>query len=716
MIWLLMACLGGTKEKTQLAPEQSCGTAAGVFADNVETMAHFDGDGYSTIADQSFSFGSVAFADNPLHEATRFELERPARIHGFSVQYGKLPSEGEVKAGLYGDFGYNGFDFWASDPIWEGTRCVSEVQVGEWVDFVLSEPVEVEQPGLIYVAQRREGTSSEPALYFTEGGVEECSEWEDCHSAWNLPESHETIIDGTQHYAYNGFSGPFQFDYLVRLKVEWLDTESPPVFFDKHPDVSLGGRQAWGDFNNDGFEDVFAGGKLLQNDGQGAFLDVSEASGINGFGMTASGGIWGDYDNDGHLDLFVFAESGNANDRLLQNQGDGSFADVTTPSLIDDYQEENTCGGGYVTRPTAAAAWWDIDGDGFLDLYQSNFICWTDWTFFKDTVWMNNGDGTFAEMSGENGFFSREYSGRGASPADGDNDGDIDLLVNNYTLHRNLFFRNKGDGSVQESGITSKLAGTATGNYYGHTIGAAWGDLDNDGDLDMIHANLAHPRFFDFSNKTQVLLNDGTGVFQDIQGDWSTPQGAAGLRYQETHSVPTLADFDQDGILDLVISAVYPGRPTDFYWGAGDGSFVLDVLHAGLDKRNGWGVSAADFDNDGDMDVAVSENLYQNNKVDQGAWLQVRAVGNQGSNQAGIGAMIKVHTDAGIYLRHINGGSGQGDQDSIIAHFGLGDAQVVNKIELRFPMREWLVFDGPHDLDQRLWLHEDGTVVSGWHP
>ena len=246
-----------------------------------------------------------------------------------------------------------------------------------------------------------------------------------------------------------------------------------------------------------------------------------------------------------------------------------------------------------------------MDADGLLDLYVTHFICWSTGEFYQDRVWRNLGQGQFEELTGSNGFWGTGNSplaSRGVYPLDADLDGDIDLFINNYRLHRNQFFQNQGNGTVTEAardlqlqGRASTLSGSTT---YGHSIGSAWGDLDNDGDFDAVIANLAHPRFYDFSDKTEVLIQDN-GTFTNIQGGFEQPLGETGIRFQETHSVPALADFNLDGNLDLVISATYDGRPTDVYLGQGNGTFVPYHFESGILEPNGWGLAVADFNQDG---------------------------------------------------------------------------------------------------------------------
>ena len=704
-----------------------CNTSVGEVPEGLLELKWDDGAGMADVVAQDWEVLGEALPTAELHEAVRFELAHPARIHAVSVQYGTLPPRPDwaIELGLYPDFGHNGFDFWQFDALWEGSRCRGDMESGQWVTFVLDEPVEVTHPGLVYVGHRR-SHPRDPAFLFdgtfhpdcAEDPQSCCGQFDRCHSAWNFP-------DLTGNLAWNGVSTTFLYDYMVRLHVEYTEDAQPADdLFQPVPDVTTSSRLAWGDYDNDGDDDLLTNGpRLMRNDGDGVFVDVSEESGLSGLGASGAG-VWGDYDNDGCLDLFIFEENMQRADFLVRNDCEGGFVDMTEASGIVDLQDYVQCDGNEATirSPTPAAAWWDYDGDGLLDLYLPNFICWADGTYFTDTVWRNEGDGTFSDQTGMNGFRDLEaerYAGRGAAPVDVDQDGDADLLVNNYRLNRNLFYRSNGDGTVEAVGGALNLAGNETAlglsSAHGHSIGVAWGDLDSDGDFDAVVANLAHPRFWHFSDKTQVLLQGDDGVFEDIQGDFEQPAGAAGLRFQETHSVPVLADFDQDGHLDLAISATYDGRPSDFYWGNGDGTFRLDQYRSGLDVENGWGMAVADFDLDGDLDLATSRGLLENTQATGGAWLQVRAVGNVNSNRAALGATIRVTAGALTRVRHVNGGTGQGCQDSLYVHFGLDEAAEVDRVEVLYIGGDgWVTYEGPFEVGQRLWVYEDGEVRPGW--
>lgn len=727
----------------------SCGSAQGELTGGRE-IQYDDGNGQTSVVKQaSWSIGGKKISSEPMHEAVRFDIDRPVEVIGFRVMYDQVvPGKNlPVTAGVYADFGNNGFDFWHFSPLWQGSLCAGDVKPGQWTSFKLDKPVKVEQPGPIYIAHHRESLQDSAWSFSVAtppsciGKTAEelstclnnvCGTFANCHSAWNFPQ----LTQVGQTFAWPGTSLSRPYNYLVRLQVKDLDDGKPTVLFEPVKDVATGSRQSWGDYDGDGWDDLLINGVTLYRwaTETQSFVDATEASGLKKLAIKGSGGVFGDYDNDGCLDLLVFHESANGIESLLHNKCDGTFEDVTKLSGISDSQSYNPCKAkpadpAATHAPSPAAAWLDYDSDGDLDLYVVNFICWTDYSFFFDTIWRNEGGGTFKQVTGVDGWLGgkeKPLSGRGANPADYDGDGHVDLLVNNYTLHRNLLYRSQGDGTVQEVGLTTGAAGTAAtwnGNtYYGHSIGAAWGDLDRDGDLDLVVANLAHPRFFNFSSKTEVLINDGKGKFNDVQGDWlkmNPPVGAAGLRYQETHSVPVLADFDNDGKLDLAISCVYDGRPTDFYWGNGDGTFALDVYQAGLSVKNGWGMAAADFDGDGDVDLAAKGVLFRNRVGDtfkqrpKGHWLQVRARGTSKCNRAALGATIRAKFGKELRVAHVSGGSGQGCQNSQVVQLGLGDATHIDSIEINFPGAGKVNFKGPFAADQRLWLYEDGKVHKG---
>jgi hypothetical protein len=659
---------------------------------------------------------TYVIADETLHEAVRFELAHPARVHGMKIRWAdvdRMPRGTGLRAGLYGDFGHNGFDFWAADPLWTGARCSEDATAEDgWLSYEIDPPIEIPHPGLVYAAHRSQ--PGEPVWLLEtvmSMDMSPCGKFDACQSSLNMPEAEKATY-------FNGLSFPLQHRFVARLYVEYTAQQKPAdKLFQPVAGAPSGGHVSWGDYDADGDDDFLLGASLWRNDA-GVFTDVT-ATAFAGAGAGATGGVWGDYDNDGCLDVFLFFETQTQPDVLLRNKCDGTFADVTLAAGIVDSQTYNPCDDPVNNKhsPSAAAAWLDVDADGLLDLYVANFICWPKYTYYYDTVFRNKGGGAFEEITGQKGFFKINTPSRGAAPVDFDRDGDVDLFVNNYVLKANLLYRNNGDGTVSEVAKAVGAAGKDTMNYYGHTIGAAWGDLDNDGDFDLVAANLAHPRFFHFSDKTEILLQKPGGLFEDITGDFKTPASAAGLRYQETHSVPVLADVDQDGNLDLAITCVYDGRPTDFYWGKGDGTFTLDAYGAGITTENGWGAAVADFDLDGDMDLFAT-SLFANtlDASKKGHFLQVRVVGTT-ANRAAIGATVAVKTGATTRIRHVQGGSGKGGQDSLYLHFGLGTVASVDEIQVTLPGGKKLTYAGPFAADQRLWLYEDETApLAGWKP
>jgi len=528
--------------------------------------------------------------------------------------------------------------------------------------------------------------------------------YEDCHSAWNFPEA-------DTGYYYNGVSLNFPYNFAVRLMVELHDTIAPEDrWFQIDSAISASSQVAWGDYDHDGWDDLLTNGPTLyHNNCDGTFTDVSAEAGLDALSSSSSSHVWGDYDNDGCLDFFAANSGYSGPDMLVRSNCDGTFTDVTAASGITDLQELVDCDGDGAAEysPTPGAGWVDIDNDGLLDLYLANYECGGQYVNYLDVFFHNEGDGTFANWA-DHGVSTSTYAGRGVSPADADLDGDVDVFVSNYRLDRNLMYENVG-GELDDESLAWGLAGQWLSGAYGHTIGSVWFDLENDGDWDMVHGNLSHPRFYHYSDKTMILVNDGTQSFTDVAED-------AGIHYRETHSNPTVQDFDSDGDWDIFLTCVYDGRFSEMYFNDGAGAFTQVNYESGAVVHNGWGSAASDYDNDGDVDL-VAYDLFRNDTAAAGNhWLQVRAVGGVTANWSALGARVEVDAGGRTLMNQVSGGSGTGCQDSMYLHFGLGSAAEVDMIRVFYPGGAVATVPGPVAADQRVWVYEDGTVTFGWTP
>ena len=466
-------------------------------------------------------------------------------------------------------------------------------------------------------------------------------------------------------------------DERMNLARDWVGYHGP-VFTDVTETAGLGerweSRVAWGDVDNDGDDDLLLGGRaLLINQGNGTFSDNTEAAEIKG---SASGGVFGDYDDDGWLDFYAISSgSEDKADRLWRNRGDGSFEDVTVKAgnVFDDVSSEG-------------AAWGDFNGDGYLDLYVANYEKPGEdlGQGIRDRFYLNQGDGTFQEVADSMGMtpaFGRHLCGRGVNWGDYDNDDDQDIFVSNYRLQENLLWENMEGKRAANAALRKGIAGVEHDGWWGHTIGSEWGDYDNDGDLDLITANLAHPRYIDFSNKTCLYENQGAP-------DWTfvNCRSEAGIKYEETHSDPAWGDVDNDGFLDLYITCIYQNMRSFLYRNRGDGTFEDVTYMSGTRAFNGWGCAFSDYDIDGDLDLLVASGsgvkLFRNDSPSK-HWLQVKVFGTK-SNRVGIGARVEISQGNRRQNREIQGGKGTTSQHSLVAHFGLGDDTTPVKVVVRF--------------------------------
>ncbi|TES91765.1 MAG: CRTAC1 family protein, partial [Candidatus Cloacimonadota bacterium] len=360
-------------------------------------------------------------------------------------------------------------------------------------------------------------------------------------------------------------------------------------------------------------------------------------------------------------------------DRLWRQTEEGIFVDATQEAggISNDYSTEG-------------AGWGDANGDGFLDLYLANYENWSEHSYYPDAFYFCREGKIFDEVLNDVGMsppFNEERAGRGVNWGDYDNDGDLDIYVSNYRLQENFLWQNNGNGIFTNVANLSEVAGDEVEGWWGHTIGSSWGDYDNDGDLDLITANLAHPRYIEFSNKTKLYENLGPPDwrFVDRRKD-------SGIKFEETHSDPAWADMDNDGDLDLYITSVYEGRKSFLYENLGNGTFKDITYLSGTRVYNGWGCAFSDFDNDGDLDLFVASgsgvHLFEN-KGNENNYLEVKLIGTR-SNSSGIGARIKVNQGGKTQIREVQGGKGTTSQNSFVQFFGLGDDDTPVDIEVRF--------------------------------
>ncbi|MFT5304433.1 MAG: hypothetical protein ACI814_005261 [Mariniblastus sp.] len=443
---------------------------------------------------------------------------------------------------------------------------------------------------------------------------------------------------------------------MLIVSVVFVSTlQAQNAFEDVTESVGLTGLSgsvaAWGDYNNDGWVDLFVGGQLWKNETGKRFSKVEiEFPGP---------GIWGDFDNDGHLDLFCWSGKG----KVFRNLDGKSFEDIGAafPNLP--------------TQVSLGATWGDFNGDGFLDLYVGGYEVWPD-KEFPDVVLLNEGGKQFVQHWKQQTILRA----RGITAADYDRDGDLDIYVSNYRLQPNSLLQN--DGHAKFSNVANKLAVDGDGalGAWGHTIGSAWGDFDNDGNFDLFVGNFSHPPAY--QDRPAFLKNLGKA-----QGfKFSDQSKLAGLRWQESYASPAVADYDNDGRLDLFFTTVYDGDKSVLYRNVGDWKFEDRSANSNVDKPKTYQAAWADFDNDGAVDLVTGGRLMRNMKLASEAnhWLKVNLNPGPDSNAFGIGTEVRIQLGNETLLRQVEGGTGQGNQNDLGLHFGLGQYAADVKIQVRW--------------------------------
>lgn len=437
--------------------------------------------------------------------------------------------------------------------------------------------------------------------------------------------------------------------------------------------------------------------RLFRNDGSGRFEDVTEASGAGHRG-NGRGAAVGDYDQDGDLDLYITNLGPNA---LLRNNGDGTFTDVTEAAGVGH------AGWG------ASTAFFDADRDGDLDLFITNYVDWAKESDLpctgvggnldycspnnydapaKDVFYRNEGDGTFLDRSDEAGIHAAFGNGLGVVVDDYDGDGWQDIYVANDGMANQLWI-NRRDGTFVDrsllSGCAVNMNGTAEAG-----MGVAVLDLENDGDPDLLMTHLR--------SESNTLYVNRRGTFRDRTLN-------AGLHADSLNFTGFglgIADFDQDGVLDLYIGNGRVARwtmsfdandpyaePNQLFRGLGNGRFKEAKPQGGV--RDAYfgstrGLALGDIDGDGDIDIVLSENGARarilRNVGAQGSWVGFRVVTPEGQPvQDVIGARIRVSSGDEVYWRTVTGAYGYCSANQIQAHVGLGDASTVDSVTVHWP-------------------------------
>ena len=445
------------------------------------------------------------------------------------------------------------------------------------------------------------------------------------------------------------------FWFILFLMLGHTLAQAQALFFQNVASSAGVNSQKWGhgvgflDYNNDGRLDIYVvhnlqPNSLFHNNGNGTFTNVAKQAGVEGSDQSDQGVILGDYDNDGYIDIFL------TNPLILyHNNGNGTFTNVSWSTHVRR------------TGTFRAAAFGDYNNDGYLDIYVGA-------QGEPNILYRNNGDGTFSNVAQQAGV---DDSGE-VMPVgffDYDNDGYLDIYVGNWgrsAPQPNVLYRNNGDGTF--TNVTDYAGVGDEGNAHG----LAFGDYDNDGDLDIYITN--------YDQANVLYRNNGDGTFTDITN-------YAGVGNVGLNRSCIFADFDNDGYLDIFVTVRSGGNL--LYHNNGDGTFTEVAQSWGLGgTKNAHGAASGDYDNDGDLDIYVAhvyeaDRFYRNSGTSNN-WIIIRTIGTM-SNRSGIGARVRVVCGNLSQIREVSGGSGYGSQESLPVEFGLGAATHIDSIIIRWP-------------------------------
>jgi hypothetical protein len=441
--------------------------------------------------------------------------------------------------------------------------------------------------------------------------------------------------------------------------------------------------------------------RLYRNNHDGTFTDVTERAGLAGAGYGMGVAI-GDYDNDGRPDIFLANVTGN---QLFHNNGDGTFTDVTAKAGLAGAEMNGK------KMWSVGAGWFDYNNDGKLDLFVVNYCVWEVnkdpychvksgvrgychpklYASLHNSLYRNNGDGTFTDVSEETGISSHMGKGMSVSFADYDGDGFLDAFVANDTTP-GFLFHNLGGKKFEEVGNQAGVAYAPDGAALSG-MGSDFKDVNNDGRPDIWYTAVEDETF-------PLLINQGNGEFDDLTH-------ASGLQATKEMSGwgNGIFDFDNDGWKDLFVARAnvldniselgnrkYP-EPNSLFRNLGNGKFADVGPSAGSDFQEEAahrGVAFGDLFNDGRIDAVVTVlggpvEILRNISETGNHWILFKLVGTK-SNRMGIGAQIHITTEDGAsQWNEVTTAVGYtGSSDSRV-HFGLGKNRLIKDVEIRWP-------------------------------
>jgi hypothetical protein len=490
------------------------------------------------------------------------------------------------------------------------------------------------------------------------------------------------------------------------------------------------------DYDNDGWMDIFlltgirlegappdASNRLYKNNRDGTFTDVTEKAGLRAMDW-ASGVCIGDYNNDGFEDIFVTCFGQN---RLYRNNGDGSFSDVTKAAGL--WNEQPRWGAG--------CSFLDYNRDGHLDLFVSNYVRFSfehapvpgensncNWKGIpvecgprglptgRHSLYRNNGDGTFTDVSKQAGIASATESyGMTVVAADLDEDGWPDIYVACDSTP-SLLFMNNHDGTFQEDGVVRGVALSSDGAEQAG-MGVGLGDYDLDGHLDIFKTHFA-------DDANGLFHNDGKGNFDDV-----TLSSRIGVETRYICWGAGMVDLDNDGYPDIfmVTGSVYPEverklpqypnkSPRAIFRNLGNGTFEELVTEAGPGigaAHCSRGCAFGDFDNDGDLDILIVNlneppSLLRNDLSGKQNWIKVKLQGVK-SNRSAIGARVLVRYGGKVQAQAVLSQSSYYSCNDPRLHFGLGPFEKVD-IEIFWP-------NGLHERHDQIGSNQLVTLKEG---